>query len=505
MFKKQLSINLIANAMSFSISVGISFVLTPFLIKYIGKEAFGFFPLANNFVTYINLLVIALNSMAARFIMLEIMKKDKHRANIYFNSVLYSNIVMVIVLIIPLSLIIIFIDHILNTPIDLVNEIRILFGLIFLTFLISVLGSVFNVATLATNRIDLRSYQEIIQNGLKASLFIILFTLLTPSIIYVGVVSLSVSIIGIAISLYFTKRLLPEIKFSTSYFDLKAVKELLSSGIWGSFNQLSVILLTGLDLLLANIFFGAAKGGEFSISQTVPLFISSLIGMLVGVFIPPIAAHYAKEDTNGMLKEIDFSGKVLLILISVPIAGFIVFGEEFYQLWVPSENSSFLHFLSIIIISPFFISGAINVLFNVNTILNKVKIPSIILFCTGVLNILLVLILINFTDLGLLAIPISSVILSCIRNLTFTPIYTAKCLKVKWYTFYGLIARNLITIIILVVVFYSIKQLLAIDTWMKLITTAVICGCLGIIISLVLVLNKSHFKMLLNLVNSKLR
>ena len=155
-----------------------------------------FIHLANNFVTYINLLVIALNSMAARFIMLEIMKKDIVQANIYFNSVFYSNIIMVIVLVLPLSLIIIFIDSFLNVPAELISDIQILFSLVFLTFLISVLGSVFNVATLATNRIDLRSYQDIIQSGLKATLFIVLFSIFTPSIIYVGVVSLSVSIIG---------------------------------------------------------------------------------------------------------------------------------------------------------------------------------------------------------------------------------------------------------------------------------------------------------------------
>ena len=125
--------------------------------------------------------------------------------------------------------------------------------------------------------------------------------------------------------------------------------ELFSSGIWNSFNQLSVILLTGLDLLLANLFLGAAKAGEYSIAQTVPLFVGSLIGMLVGVFVPPLAAHYAKNDINGLVREINFSGKVLGVLISVPISGFIVFGDDFYRLWVPGEDASYLHLLSIII------------------------------------------------------------------------------------------------------------------------------------------------------------
>ena len=502
--KKQLSINLIANLMSFSISIGVSFLLTPFLIEHIGKEAYGFFPLANNFVTYINLLVIALNSMAARFIMLEIMKKEIVKANIYFNSVFYSNLTMITFLLIPLCLSIFFIDRFLNIPTNLHSEIQILFSLIFLTFLISVLGSVFNVATLAMNRIDLQSFQSIIQSGIKVVLFLILFSMFTPSIIYVGIVSLSISIIGTSISIYFTKRLAPNLRLSISYFNKKAVKELLSSGVWGSFNHLSVILLTGLDLLLANLFFGAAKAGEYSIAQTVPIFVASLIGMLVGVFIPPLAARFASNDIDGLIREVNYSSKLLGVFISVPISGFIVFGDVFYGLWVPSEDASYLHLLSIIMMAPYLLSGSINILFNVNTILNKVKVPSIMLLSTGILNVVLMLFLINFTELGLLAIAISSSALSLIRNSIFTPIYPAKCLGIKWNTFYSLIFRNLLTMAILVCVFNLIKGAINFEQWLDLIIIALLCGMIGYIISLVITLNRNELRKFHNIIISRL-
>ncbi|WP_019241437.1 MULTISPECIES: lipopolysaccharide biosynthesis protein [Bacillus] len=502
--KKQLSINLLANIMSFSIGIGVSFILTPFLIKHIGKEAYGFFPLANNFVTYINVIVLALNSMAARFIMLEVMKKDYAQANVYFNSVLYSNVILVTVLAIPLCIIIFFIDRFLDVPEYLHSEIQFLFSLIFLTFLISVLGSVFNVATIAMNRIDLRSYQDIIQSGLKAALFLILFTLFTPSIFYVGIVSLSVCLIGTCMAIYLTKRLLPKLSISFSYFKMKAVMELLSSGLWVSINQLSVILLTGLDLLLANMFFGAAVAGEYSIAQTVPMFLVFLISMLVGVFVPPLASRYAENDIDGLVREVHFSSKVLSLLISVPISGFIVFGDEFYRLWVPGENADYLHLLSVIMMGPYLINGSINILFNVNTILNKVKLPSIMLLVSGGLNVALLFILLNFTDLGLIAIPISSSIISVIRNIIFTPIYPAICLGIKWNTFYSLLLRNIITTIIIVCLYSLIKSVISFDQWLEFALTVIACGILGYITSLSTTLNKNDFNKFKKLVETKL-
>jgi len=502
--KKQFIINLLANLMSFSISIGVSFLLTPFLIEHIGKEAYGFFPLANNIVSYINLLVIALNSMAARFIMIEVMKNDMLQANIYFNSVFYSNIVIITLLSVPLCLIIVFVDRFLNVPVALHGEIQILFSLIFLTFLISVIGSVFNVSTLTMNRIDLRSYQEIIQSGLKAALFLCLFSMFTPSIVYVGIVSLSVTVIGIFISIYLTRRLLPNISISLKYFKVKAVKELLSSGVWGSINHLSVILLTGLDLLLANLFFGAAKAGEYSIAQTVPVFLVFLISMIVGIFIPPLASRYAENDIAGLVREVNFSSKVLNVLISVPIAGFIVFGDDFYHLWVPGENAAYLHLLSIIMMGPYLVNGSINTLFNVNTILNKVKLPSIILFVSGILNVALVFILINFTNLGLLAIPISSSTLSIIRNITFTPVYPAKCLGVKWNIFYRLIIRNSITTAVLVCLFSLISRFLHFSHWLGFILAVIGCGIIGYIINLLITLDRNELSKLKNLMVLKI-
>ena len=51
MQNKRLAINMIASLFSFVISMGISFVLSPYIINTVGSEAYGFVNLANNFVS----------------------------------------------------------------------------------------------------------------------------------------------------------------------------------------------------------------------------------------------------------------------------------------------------------------------------------------------------------------------------------------------------------------------------------------------------------------------
>lgn len=52
--------------------MGISFLLTPYIIDTVGKEAYGFVGIANNFVSYAKLITLALNALAMRFITIKI-------------------------------------------------------------------------------------------------------------------------------------------------------------------------------------------------------------------------------------------------------------------------------------------------------------------------------------------------------------------------------------------------------------------------------------------------
>ena len=182
---------------------------------------------------------------------------------------------------------------------------------------------------------------------------------------------------------------------------------------------------------------------------------------------------------------------------------FIVFGDEFYRLWVPGKRE-----LSTFII--YYYDGTLSNKWFYQCIvlceyyLNKVKLPSIMLFVSGVLNVVLVFILMNFTNLGLLAIPISSSTLSVLRNIIFTPIYPARYLGIKWNTFYSLILRNIITTFILVCLYSLIKSFIHFDQWLDFILVAIGCGMVGYIISLVTTLNSREFMKFKKLIALKL-
>ena len=92
---------MVANILSFGVSMVISFFLTPYITKNVGIEAYGLVGLANSFINYVNVITAALNSMASRFIIVELHKGNSKKANEYFSSALLANTVFAIIILIP--------------------------------------------------------------------------------------------------------------------------------------------------------------------------------------------------------------------------------------------------------------------------------------------------------------------------------------------------------------------------------------------------------------------
>lgn len=487
MGNKRLVINLIANTISFGTTAIIAFFLTPYLVSSIGKEAYSFYPLANNFVNYMSIVTISLNSMASRFITIEIVKGNKLKANKYFASVLYSNIVMTLILLIPIVIITVFLDDFLNIPLPLVASVKILFSLVFLSMLINIITAVFGVAVFVKNKLEYRSIAEILVGILRVTLYIVLFSFFEPDIYYVGLVAFIISFTLFLFNFGFTKKLLPEFKISKKYYDFKLVKEIFASGIWNTVNQIGSILLTSLSLLFSNVYLGAAEAGIYAITLTVPTFINSLISMLTAVFMPTMTHEFAKGNKGKLVVEVKKAQKIMGLVINIPIAIYMAIGIEFFSLWMPSENAYKLQTLSLLVIGHLIITGAVWPVSNLNIVVNKLKIPSLFMLFCGVLNVTIVLLLFRYSSLGIFSIAITSLFIMIIWNGLFIPIYAANIMKVSKITFYPAIIKSIVGGGLIYLFVYFIKNFILINTWSELIILSIVSGILGLIVNSIII------------------
>ena len=505
---KQSAINLIAQIVMFGVNLCISFFLVPYITEVIGVDAYGFVGLANDFVSYAQIITIAINSMASRFITIKIHEGEKEEASKYYSSVVIANIILSIILGIIGIVFVIFMQHFVNIPDNLLLDVKLLFALMFANFIISILTSTFSVATFCTNKLYLTSIKTIISQILRVIILLGAFLLFKPSVFYIGIAAVaSTAYLGYC-NYRYSKELTPELIISKKYFSIKYIKILLSSGIWNTFSKLSSILSSGLDLLISNIFIGSVSMGIISVSKTLPNTILNAFGTITSVFTPELTISYAKKDTESMKKQLLFAVKLLGLFTAIPMTILFAYGKEFYTLWVPEQNTVILYYLTCVSVLGLCLCLPLEPLWNIFTVTNKVKNSSLYLFINSALTIVSVFILLNFFENPLTRMFIIvgvSVCFTIIRSLTFLPLYGAKCINAKLTTFYPAIFKNLFVIVVSTLISLEIKMIININSWITLILAVVLTSIVSIVMSLGLTTTKEERLKILQLIRKNNR
>ena len=499
---KAVFLNMIANVIGFMVTLFISFMLTPYITKNVGIEAYGLVGLANSFVGYLTILTAAVNSMASRFIIIEIHKGLDYKANIYYTSTLYANLVFAIMLSIPALLLICNIE-ILNISPSLIIDAQLTFALIAMSFIINLIFSRYGIVLYAKNILWKGSLRNIESNIIRVLLIFLFFYIFKPQIYYVVAATFISGIYPILFNYYYSRKLLPNLRVKKCFYSFKALMELVSSAIWNSLTRLSQVLLDGLDLLLTNIFINGTMTGNISIAKTIPMLYTSVVAMLSDSFYPKFLEYYSQKKSQLLLAEIKKSISVLSAISGICLSLLIVYAKEFYHLWVPGIDAILLRNITYCAVGTVLISGCVYSLYYVFSLTNKIKINSLVLLATGVLSIVTTFLCLKFTDLGAYAIVGVSSVYGVMRNLTFTPIYAAKCLDLKWYVFYPTIFKNLMNILILICGYSLIKTIIPVTSWSLLVCNGLLDIIIGLFLTLFIMYNREERDAVLKILRIK--
>ena len=474
---KRFILNLIAQAVVFCINLIINVFLTPYIIQNLGMEAYGFIGLVNNFVSYLSVVTVALNSLAGRFITLAYYKKEEDRVQQYYTSVFLANVFLG-GLIFGLSIVLcVYIHHLINVPVNLVFDLRITIILAFLNAAISLVSVVFSVSTFIKNKLYYTSLAQMLGHMLRLTIILSAFAFFTAHMWYYSIGAIGYGILVLALNMLCAHKLLPELKIRISYFNLKRILEIVKSGIWTSLESLNKLLQTGLDLLITNIFISAAAMGLFSVAKQIPLVLTQIPQLIASIFNPELAKLYAEKKKDELVKNLLFTIKFLSFIMIVPLIGFVVFGQEFYSLWLPSkseEEVKTIQILSILTILPLLANAYVEGLYYANTLTNKIKGSVLITFGFSVASITTEFILLVCTQFEpLIVIAGTSSVFMLVRNIVVTPSYCSHVLNVPKTVFYKPLAKSIVVSICILGVFLCIHHFFIIRSWKSFF---VVCG-----------------------------
>lgn len=482
MIKTQRVKNLSVNLFAFLIQFVINFYVTRTVIAQCGTEAYGFLSLSNDFIVYLSVISSVLNSVSGRFISLAMNKGDIEKANKYFSSTLVANFVIVILFMLLGTILIPNIDRFINIPIELVTDVKITFMFTLISYAVTVAASVFTVSTYVTNKMDINGFRHAMQYLIRFVCILIFFVMWDVKIYAISIASLIAATCIALANIRLTKRLTPELSFKTKNFSWKAVKEIISSGCWISISNLSTIFIRYLDLVVANLLIDATAMGLLSSSRTMPNYVTSLISTLGTLFSPEFVILFAKNDMKNLIEKVKSAMNMMAFIIYVPVCGFIVYAKPFYSLWLETLSPEEINI--VVILSTFTVVQA---LFNsvtlpvaqLSVVTNKVKLPVIVSFACGIVNLLVVYVLVKTTNLGVYAIVISSTCILLFRYIVFNCWYGEKMIGIAKGTFFKNLFRIVPICAILICTMIVIKNVIVPNGWIMFIISCVLAGGIG--------------------------
>lgn len=480
---------ILISGIAYAVNFGISLVLTPYITRNIGADAYGFVSLAKQFVQVAVIVKVALNAYAARYIGIAYHENDKTRALVYFNSVFWGDFVLAVVICLVMLPVILFLDRLLTIPPEIAADVKVLFALVFCSMCLETVFSVFECAAYVKNRLDLTGVFKMLSYICNAVVTVSAYLLLPAKVSYVGLAMVAATTVVFSSNFWLTKKLTPEMRIKRGTFSFAAVKELVMGGIWNSLTMVGELLNSGIDLLICNQMLSSLAMGQLAIAKTMGSIMQNLCVVVDQAYTPLFLRSYAQNDRTKLLQQLKQSMKVSSCLTNLVFAGFTALGMAFYRLWIPEQDISLIYNLSVITMLTSVFAGVVHPLYYIYTLTVKKKVPSIINILGGIINAISMYVLIRYTGKGIYVIVWTTVCVMAIINFVTNPLYMAHVLDVPYKTFYPEIFRCMLSCTVLTLVYKGLSTFYMPSTWISLAACIILYALLGFLIHFGIVLN----------------
>lgn len=456
--------------------------LPPFLVSKLGLSAFGIIQVAISAAAYAALLSNSLNQANNRFVSVSIVRKDCQETSKVLTTI-FILYILALIIVLPL---IVYISFNLTDFFNVDNENVKTASYMFLFVAISQVLVMFNAALsgpiYANNRLDIIQGINTLRNALKVILVFVLILLLNASLVSVGLAFLIAAIISTVIAFVEFKKFVPFYDFKLIDLDWERLKSIFNLSAWTGVGVIGSMIFSQTDIILINILLGTEKAGEYAIIVQWSVLLISVTTILSVVIAPNILIEYANENIE-KLKNILFNSIRYQGIFSAFSATIVfMYAEVILKLWVGEQFIYLAPYLRVMV-SHFGFSMAFRQIYTLNTAFNKMKFQGIMTIVFGGLHILISIILLKFSNIGMMGVIISGAVIYFILYVIVLPLYVTSYLKDSLKNMYLNLVPSFITSGLIGIVSYIIKSLIAPDSWMALF----ICLMLTFIIVLVAV------------------
>lgn len=464
---KRLALNLAGTLASVCSSFMLGVWYTPYLVRHLGTEAFGLISLVTAMTGYLSLLTLSLTHSLLRFLTIASARKDYGEASRVFNTAFFAAAGLILSLLPGIAWVAWHFTSIAAIPPGMESDVSLLFVGSVSGFLLLILISPYNIATFSENRLDLRTFGDILYNVLRVASVVIFFAVQPPRLWHVGAGLLLASVAGAYYAIHWSRRLLPYLALRWRDFDFSTLRALVTTSGWIIVDHLGGILTTGISLLLINRFLGPQGGGEYAIALQWASIVRALGGGLSSVLAPTIMRHFAHNNLDDLVANSLSGIRLTGFALAAPTGIICGFGKHILTCWIGPEQSHLGPLMWIVVI-PLAPILAVTPLLYLLTAANAVRLPAVATVLQGLGSVAMIMVTVRILGWGLHGVAWSTLVATVGRNLVFLPLYAARSLDRDAASLFHAVFRVCAATGLCGLIAWSIARFVPLNSWLYL-------------------------------------
>ncbi|WP_168442337.1 lipopolysaccharide biosynthesis protein [Pontiella desulfatans] len=417
---------------------GIFFI--PFLVKRYGSGEYGLIALAGFLTQYVGMISGCVGSAIARYLNIALNRNDWKEASEIFTTALVS-IAGLVLIQLPIYIFFVWkLDWLIDFPLEVASDFRILVICNILIFLISTLTGVLFTPLGAANRLDLGAKIDVVRQILRVVLLVGSIHFLGARLWIIGVVDLGLTLANSVLGFWLYRRFASQLEFRVGLFSRRWIRPVLDMAGWSLVSMLGFSLFVKTDVWMINRFVSKEMSGVYAALLVWPNLVKQVGGMVGGLVAPVFTIDYAKGNLDRMRNTCLISSQILSYAVAYGCGVFVVGSSGLIHLWLGKEFIEYSFWVKLMVGQlAFTISGSI--VWHIFVTIGKTKYMGLGNLIPGTVNIILSLLLIHmgYGTLGVLCGTLGAVFLK--ENLLF-PIWISKEVGIPYAKFVAIYLRS---------------------------------------------------------------
>lgn len=327
--------NALANYANSLVALVLALVVTPLLVRGLGKEAYGTWVLVSTSVVYLNLLQFGFGQATTKYVAEGLAVDDRSKVRRAVSTSVAALSIPGALLLAAAPGLALLVPVVFNIPADLRHAAILVALLSIVDLAVAIPADTFGAALAGAQRYELLNL-TIVATAVSQAVAWAVILALGGGLVPLGIATVSLSLTSQVARYLVMRRLLGRETLSRKYVDRAFARPLLGMSSWVAVTNLSEAIIGRIDPIVVGLVVGVPEAGVYAVGQKLAALVSRFTEPISVIFFPHASAMSAAGDRDGLRKTF-LTGTRIVIAIALPLTiGLIVLARPLLHLWVGS-------------------------------------------------------------------------------------------------------------------------------------------------------------------------